>query len=154
MSPTNVLPPRAAVPILKVAFPPPDKTADVITSPSSSCTSRVLPTLVSEAVKACALESSVAVLSPATITFLGAVIRVVRPAVELVIEPPTALRVTSRCDVTVPSMKRLLVLAVSVTSVFAPTVAMPPVTLRSGAVKAIDPSTVVAPSTVRLESDV
>ena len=111
-------------------------------------------TSVSRARSACALVESVAAVFASTVTVPGAVTRNVRPPAPFVIDPPAALRYTSRCEATVPSMNRFEAEAVSVTSVAAPTVAIPPVTRRSGAVKAIEPFTVVAPSTARLASEV
>ena len=147
-------PPNAALPTVSVTVPPAASTADGTSSPSSSTTSSNALLSVSVARSACALVRSVAAALAVTFTVPGATMSVERPAATPPIDPPTALRKTSRWAVTVPSTTRSPVVAVSVTSVAAPTEVTPPVTWRTGAEKEIEPPTVVAPSTFSAARDV
>ena len=104
-----------------------------------------------------ALTRMLATLEALTVRSRGAVTSFVGlPGVELRTSPAGADSVTSRCEVTVVSTKRLPAFAVSVTSASAPGPCgrIAPMMERLGAVNEIEPSEVEAPSTVRSELDV
>ena len=150
-------PPLPAEPIVNVAVAPPSplSVTDLTLSPSVSVTASEAPAAVIVELNPVAFARMLATFEALTVRSRGAVTSAVAPPLDLRTSP-VADRITSRCAVTVLSMKRLPAVAASVTSASAPGPCgrIAPVMDRLGAVNEIEPSEVEAPSTVRSEADV